>query len=60
MLKEKLKYLETVGKLRSDERSSDRQMEVIQDESPEVEPQEEFAPLDLPVFDLEPLESPKL
>lgn len=56
-LKEKLKYLETVGKLRSNERSSDRQMEVIQDESPEVEPQEEFAPLDLPVFDLE---SPKL
>jgi len=59
-LKEKLKYLETAGKLRSNERSNDRQMEIIQDESPEVEPQEEFAPLDLPVFDLEPLESPKL
>lgn len=58
-LKEKLKALETEGRSKTNERV-DRQMEVIQDESPEAEPQEEFAPLDLPVFDLESLESPKL
>lgn len=59
-LKEKLKALETEGKSKTNERISDRQMEVMQDESPEAEAQEEFAPLDLPIFDLETLESPKL
>lgn len=59
-LKEKLKTLETEGKSKASEINSDRRTEVIQDESPELEVQEEFAPLDLPVFDLESLESPKV
>ena len=59
-LKEKLKFLEAEGRMKTNERTGDRQMEVIQDESPEVEAHEEFAPLDLPVFDLESMESPKL
>lgn len=58
-LKEKLKFLEAEGRMKTHERTGDRQMEAIQDESPEVEAHEEFAPLDLPVFDLESMDSPK-
>lgn len=59
MLKEKLKSFETDGKLKTNERRTDT--DDIHDEtrlSP-VEADEEFAPLELPLFDLEALESPK-
>lgn len=55
LMKEKLKAIETDGKLKTSEKKSDYQ-ETIQDDlrlSPDqIEAQEEFAPLDLPVFDL--------
>lgn len=60
-LKEKLKAFDTDGKSKLNEKRSDRAC--IEDElrlSPDAyEPDEEFAPLDLPVFDLETLETPK-
>jgi hypothetical protein len=63
-LKEKLKTIEMDGKSKLNEKRSDfRAIDDVKDVSrlsPEtVEVQEEFAPLDLPVFDLESLDAPK-
>lgn len=63
-LKEKIKALEIDGKSKANEKRSDpRSTDDVKDDSrlsPDaIETQEEFAPLDLPVFDLETLETPK-
>lgn len=58
MLKEKLKSFESLGKLKTNGRCDMEDIEAEIRLSP-VEVHEEFAPLDLPVFDLEALESPK-
>lgn len=57
-LKEKLKAFESDSKLKLNEKRNDKEDELRL--SPDaIEPHEEFAPLDLPVFDLETLETPK-
>jgi hypothetical protein len=63
-LKEKIKSFETDGKSKTTEKRNDsRAIDDIQDISrlspDNIEAQEEFAPLDLPVFDLESLDAPK-
>lgn len=64
LLYQLIKTFETDGKSRTSEAGSEsRAMEIIQHNlgfSPNaMEAQEEFAPLDLPVFDLESLDAPK-
>lgn len=57
-MKEKLKVQETEGKAKGSEKRSDCQESIQAELSPEpIEAHEEFAPLDLPVFEL--LETPK-
>lgn len=64
MLKERVKSVETEGKLKASEKSEGRpDLNASPDElrlSPDaIEAQEEFAPLDLPTFDLGTLDTTK-
>lgn len=59
MLKERVKSVETDGKLKASEKSEGRPDLNASPDELRFEAQEEFAPLDLPTFDLGTLDTTK-